>query len=413
MSTEIEELSDLLESAKTSVEPVKATVAPSMKVTSPSTSAEIDNLSEIIKTRDNIAKVKESLNKIIDSIADNPSLVTRASNAWGGWATWQKVGTGLALTVPALLSGAAAGIGSLLILGGATGVVYTTTGIILEDHHSCNENIKQRIKEGISSIADILELTIVALDNIRLRLAEEIGKFKEENLKLARQVSNLQDQVSTLGIQIEILQETESFLRTTKEKLQKEAIELKKTVGQQSELLKKNQELLLVVSSDYKITQERLDKKIEELRVVREDMSAEITKTQKVSAVLQKAVTTLSDQVLEEQTQKQLFQRKLELLIADKEAGASKLLERMTTTHKELEGAKEDLRANNARNSELLSKQESLVKRLEEIDLMLLRRRELIGIRPSGVASTMFNSTMTPGTREVVVTDSIPGAKTH
>jgi len=390
MSTEIEELSDLLASAKTTVEPVKTIVTPPVHVTSPAVVAENDNLGEIIKTRDKIAQVKESLNIIIDSIADNPSLVTRASNAWGGWATWQKVGTGLALTVPALLSGAAAGIGSLLILGGATGLVYTTTGIILEDHHACNENIKQRLKEGISSIAEILELTIIALNNIRLRLAEEIGKFKEENLKLARQVSNLQDQVSTLSIQIEILQETENFLRITKDKLQKDAIELKKTTDQQGELLKKNQELLTQITSDYKKTQERLDGKVEELRVVREEMSAEITKTQRVSVVLQKAVTTLSGQVLEEQTQKQVFQRKLESLITDREAGASKLMERMATTHKELEGAKDDLKANNLRNGELLAKQESLVKRLEEIDLILLRRRDLMVAKPSVIANTMF-----------------------
>ncbi|RUR07593.1 LegC2/C7 family Dot/Icm T4SS effector [Legionella sp. km772] len=410
MSTEIEELSNLLESAKTSVEPVKITVVPPKQAISLSAPAEIDNLAEIIKTRDNIAKVKESLNKIIDSIADNPSLVTRASNAWGEWATWQKVGTGLALTVPALLSGAAAGIGSLLILGGATGVVYTTTGIILEDHHACNENIKQRLKEGISSIADILELTIVALDNIRLRLAEEIGKFKEENFKLARLVSNLQDQVTTLSIHIEILEETETFLRGTKDKLQKDIEELKKSTEQQDVLLKKKQAELVQVTSDYQKTQAQLDKRIEELRVVREEMSIEITKTQKVSVVLQKAVHTLSGQVLEEQTQKQLFQRKLESLMTDKEADASKLLERMSTTHRELEGAKEDLRANNARNSELLAKQGELVKRLEKIDLMLLCRREPIGVRVSEVPSTLFNTRSTPGAVEVV--GAVLGAKT-
>lgn len=391
MSTEIEELSHLLEAAKEQDELVKP-VVPEVKASLPSTTIEMDNLSEIIKTRDNITKVKASLNTIIDSIADNPSLVTRASNAWGEWATWQKVGTGLALTVPALLSGAAAGIGSLLILGGATGVVYTTTGIILEDHHSCNENIKQRLKEGISSIADILELTIAALDNIRLRLAEEIGKFKEENLKLAQQVSALQNQVATLGIEIDILHEVESYLRISKDKLQNDAIELKKTTDEQSKLWKENQAVLLAVTNDYKITQQRLDAKIEELRKVREEMSIEITKTQKVSIVLQKAVSTLSGQVLEEQTQKQQFQKKLESLITAKEEGANKLLERMATTHRELEGAKDDLRANNARNSELLAKQEGLVKRLEQIDLMLLHRREPVGVRASGVTSTMFST---------------------
>ena len=68
MSTEIEELSDLLASAKTTVEPVKTIVTPPVHVTSPAVVAENDNLGEIIKTRDKIALVKESLNIIIDSI---------------------------------------------------------------------------------------------------------------------------------------------------------------------------------------------------------------------------------------------------------------------------------------------------------------------------------------------------------
>ncbi len=394
MSTEAEELSTiLLELTKKRVEPVKIVKAPEVSTES---SIESDNLSEIIKTRDKIEQVKQNLSIIIDSIADNPSLVTRASNAWGEWATWQKVGTGLVLTVPAVLVGAAASVASLLILGGATGVVYTTTGMILEDHHACNVNIKQRLKDGILSIASVLELTIVALDNIRLRLAEEIGKFKAENLKLSTQVSILQDQISTLTIEIGILVETEAFLRITKEGLQKQALELKKTTDLQSTLLQKNQEELVAITRDYQITQKNLSTKVEELRAVREAMSAEVTKTQNISVSLQKAVTTLSGQVLEERAQKQAFQSKLELLLTDKEESASKLMERMITTHKELKGAKEDLCANNLRNRELLAKQEELMRRLEKLDLSLVQRRE-DETRPSvGGRSTLFSALLVP-----------------
>ena len=39
-----------------------------------------ENLNRIIQTREQIAQVKINLSTIIDSIADNPSLVTRVSN---------------------------------------------------------------------------------------------------------------------------------------------------------------------------------------------------------------------------------------------------------------------------------------------------------------------------------------------
>ena len=226
MSTEIEVLKELLAGANSNLE------SPEKKTTLTETSTpidvppEIDNLSEIIKTRDNIAKVKESFMVIVDTIADNPSMLNRLSEHWGKMPTWLKVSTGLAITCPPLLAGAAAGLVSLLVLGGATGVVYTATGIVLEDHHVCNEHIKQRLREGISSITDILEITIVALDNIRLTLAQQVGKFKEENLKLAHLVTLLQDRFSTLSIEIAALENTEIQLQKSKADLQKKINDL-------------------------------------------------------------------------------------------------------------------------------------------------------------------------------------------
>lgn len=398
MATEEQDLIKLLESAEQSSNDITDHKEPDTKAVTESSStvapvADSENLNRIIQTREQIAQVKVNLSTIIDSIADNPSLVTRASNVWGAWPTWQKVGTGLVLSVPALLAGVAASIGSLLILGGATGVVYTTTGMILEDHHACNVNIKQRLKEGVLSIADVLELTIVALDNIRLKLAEEIGKFKDENLKLAGQVSTLGDQINTLTIQIEILVETDQFLRMTKENLQQQAVELKKSTEFQSELLKKNQEELAAITRDYKKNQDMLVARVEELRKVRESMAAEVGKTKKVSEAMQRAVSTLSGQVLEDHKQKQAFQSKLSALLDGTDESAMKVIERMTTTQRELEGAKEDLRTNNVRNKELLDRQEELVRRLEKLDLSVVAT---VGkeVRPSVMGHTLFSTTL-------------------
>jgi hypothetical protein len=371
MSSEADELLGILGEDKrsggvTSDAIVTASETRTATITPP---IENDNLTKIVEAREQIALVKKNLSTIVDSIANNPSLITRASEAWGGWPTWQKVGTGIVLTVPALLVGVAASVGSLLLIGGATGVAYTTTGLILEDHHACNVNIKQRLKDGILSLADVLELTIVALDSIRLKLAEELAKFKEENSKLALEVSTLQDQIHTLSIQVGILIDVESFLRATKEQLHKEVQSLKSDTKEQRELLEKQRDKLAEVTREYQITQESLTERVKELRTVREQMATEIASTRKVSESLQKAVTTLSGVVIEDQKQRETFQAQLFKALKGEETCAIKVMERMSLTQGELETATSDLRFNNDYHRKLLEKQGSLLRELEALDL--------------------------------------------
>jgi len=396
MASEADDLLDILNEDKRTVG-IKSVKVDTSAETGPAelrVESNNDNLTKIVQAREQIAEVKKNLSTIVDSIANNPSLITRASDAWGAWPTWQKVGTGIVLTVPALLVGVATSVGSLLIIGGATGIAYTTTGLVLEDHHTCNVNIKQRLKDGILSLADVLEFTIVALDTIRLQLAEEIGKFKEENAKLVLQVSTLQDQIHTLSIQVGILVETESFLRTTKEKLQLEAQDLRTATEDQSKLLKRNQEELEAITKAYQTTQENLTGKVKELRIVREQVASEIAKTKQVSESLQKAVTTLSGVLIDDQKQREAFQAKLTKLLDGEEASALKVVERLSTTQGELEGATTDLRSNNEHHKELLVKQESLIKRLELLDLqsMVVTAKET---RTSVVGHSIFANPIT------------------
>jgi hypothetical protein len=367
---------------------VRTTVSETSVVSA--TSEDADNLTRIVQTRDQIAQVKKNLSIIIDSIADNPSLVTRASDVWGNWPTWQKVGTGLALSAPTILAGVVASTASLLILGGATGIVYTSTGLILEDHHACNVSIKQRLKEGILSIADILELTIIALDNIRFRLAEEIEKFNQENLKLTGLVCNLEDQISILFEQVDALRTTGDFLRTEKDKLEKEMVRFRENTELNREVLKKTQLELDATISDYKLNQKMLAARIDELRTVREEMSDEVRKTKKISESLEQAITVLSGTGIEEQTQGRTFQAKLESFMAEEKATATKVIDCMNGTQRELEEAKNDLNANNMRNKKLLDRQEILVKRLETLDLDTVKKES----RLFDGMHTMFSGTV-------------------
>lgn len=78
---------------------------------------ESGSLAQIVDTQKQLSQVKESLESIVDSIAENPSLITRAASAWGELPMWQKVTGGLVLTAPTLAVGLFAHIGVLLVIG--------------------------------------------------------------------------------------------------------------------------------------------------------------------------------------------------------------------------------------------------------------------------------------------------------
>ena len=167
-------------------------------------------------------------------------------------------------------------------------------------------------------------------------------------------------------------------------------------------MLKRNQDELLDVTKSYTSNQKKLDAKIEELATVREQMSIEITRTQKISHGLKDAVSTLSGQVLEERAMKQRFQAKLDQLIAEKEERANIVLDRMTETHKELERAKDDLNKHNEWNGRLLDTQEELIKKMEKIHLMSLRRKldlseDKTSLKSSVAASSIFKPSTQSG----------------
>lgn len=361
MEQELQELLNHPASFPLSADAFATSESPSTQSATP----DIDSLKKIEETKEQLAQVKKSLIGIIDSITDNASLVTRASNAWGEWPVWQKIGGGLVLSVPAILVGFAANIATLLIIGGATGFAYTATGMILEDHHICNVNIKQRLKEGVLGIAGVLEVTIIALDAIRLRLAEEVEQFNRENAKLSANVSNLSDKVNTLSIQIGIIIDANEYLSKSRQSLEEANRCLQESSAAQAALLEENQRNLLETISDYQRNQAMLTERMEELRVAKEAMAIEVDKTKRVSVALKKTVGTLSEAMLEQQADREHFDTKLQAFFADKETDFSQVIDRMHETQRNLDDTSGGLQVQNERHDALLRRQAEQVATLE------------------------------------------------
>ena len=304
-----------------------------------------DSLENIVATQKQLSQVKESLGTIIDTMAQNPSLFTRASTYFGEMQLWQKIAIGLGLSVPTLAAGIFAHVGILLVISGVTVVTYTAAGIVLDDHHSCNVNIAERLKAGIFNLADVLQLTIDALDNIRQKLAEEIEKFKAENIKLAKHVNNLGDQIETLSSQVQLYMETEKLLRATKDSLEEIAVQLKDSFSDQSELLKDTQDQLEKATKEHKKSQEQLSEKIIELNSVKVEMGLEVEKARIVATTLQGAVSTLTGTVITDKKQRDEFQKRLDGFLEDKEKSFDQVADRIFEAERELASVKDELRA--------------------------------------------------------------------
>lgn len=329
---------------------------------------EIESLKKIAATKADIMKVKESLGSIIDTMSANPSIITRAATMWGELPLWQKIVGGVVLSGPTLAAGLFAHIGVLLVIGGVTGAAYTTSGLILQDHHTCNVNIVERLKAGVFSLADLLQVTIDALDRICQELKVEVEKFAKENVKLAENVSNLQDEVGTLTNQVELFIATQKLLRETRIDLEKTAKSLQESVEDQTQLLQKNEELLTQVKHDFEVNQQQLSEKVAELQEVREAMGLEVEKVRVVGDVLLGTVTNLSSTVVSDTAQRDAFKKKLEEFLSDKGASFDKAADRICKAEQELGVAKRALVESTERYKELLDRQEEQVARLAEID---------------------------------------------
>ncbi len=176
-------------------------------------------LKHITDTQTQLQDVKESLGKIIDAMAANPSYFSQASAYWGGLPLWEKIAGGVFVVGPTVAVGIALNIGVLLTIGGITGITYVAGGFILDDHHNCNAQTAERLKQGIFSLSDALQLTINALNTIHDKFAKEITRFQKENTRLVNNVDNLGAEVRTLTYQVECFMIIEQNLQKSKQEL--------------------------------------------------------------------------------------------------------------------------------------------------------------------------------------------------
>ncbi|VEB33991.1 LegC2/C7 family Dot/Icm T4SS effector [Legionella cherrii] len=329
-----------------------------------------DKLVKITITKEIFEQIKKSLQDTIKSMEKNPSMFSRAAEYWGELPLWQKIIGGVALTVPTLIMGIVAHIGFLLALCGVTAVTYTAGGIILDDHHKCSTSAIESLQQGILGLADLLQLTINALDIIRQQLAVEIQKFANENVRLTENIEALSKRIDLIDKQVMATVKINEALGETKNGLVETSEALKEGVEQQTDLMKKNQERLDRIIEGYKASQEELKQKVLEVQKVREALGADLDKAQLMISTLHATISELTEAAIGKEEQRQAFQARLDLFLSNKETSFDTIVRRICDAESKLVLVQQELEKSNARYQELLMIQEKHIDTLKTLSTL-------------------------------------------
>ncbi|WP_428412050.1 LegC2/C7 family Dot/Icm T4SS effector, partial [Legionella sp.] len=276
-------------------------------------------LESIAPSNELLIQVRNSLDAIIDSLEQNPSILTSITKYWGSLSLWEKIFGGILVTTPTLVIGVAANVGFLITLSGLSAGAYITSGVVFEDHYENTKIITEKLKKGVFEIADVLVLTIQSLDIIRQKLASEVEKFQQENTRLTLNINKLSDETYDLSVQIESYMITEKHLRQNKEQLELRAEELKKDLVLNQQQYETTANEIEALKQQHERCTQLLTLQIDELTVKRKELEDELEKTRKLTSTLQVAVQTLSSTVINDAQQRDAFQKRLEYFVKNKE----------------------------------------------------------------------------------------------
>lgn len=344
-----------------------------------------ERFEKIITTQNKIQKIKADLNQLIQAMNHNPSLLSRAASFWSEMPLWQKITAGAVLTLPILMIGIMANLAALITLSIVTGIVYTVSHILLENHQSQNTDNIENLKAGISSLVDLLDSVISTLELLREQLAIEIDAFQKENVRLTQNVDQFCEQINTLKSEIIKLTDTEKKLRATQVDLEHTATTLKGSIEEQSQVLENTQKQLEQVVQAYKENQNQLSDKIKELDDIKVKMGKEVEQARAVGLVLSGTVETFSNMVLQDKEQRAAFHKRLEDFLTNKEKSFVEIADRICDAERKLSVVTKQLEESNQRYRKLLDRQEQQIIRLEQIDVVQPEevQESFDGVKPS------------------------------
>lgn len=323
-------------------------------------------LLQILLTYDQLKKIKQNLNAMIDSLAENPSMLSRAGKLWGTIPWWQKLLAGLVLTVPLLLAGIFAQIAVLTAVSICMMVTYTISSFALDNHQAHNTNNTARLKSSIGNLADLLGSSIRLLQGLRHLIAEQIDAFHKENDQLTQKINELIPQVEQLTQQVEELQQLKQTLSKTIADLEQTSQSLQASGQEQIKLLEQTQKELEQVKSSYEDNEKKLATSIDELTDHNTEMQKQLNIARSIALTLNDAVVTFSAMVLADEQQRAAFSNRLTDTLNNKEQCFIEVLGQFNHSERNLKTITSQLVDLNNEYDAVLNRFEIVTRHMEE-----------------------------------------------
>jgi predicted nucleic acid-binding Zn-ribbon protein len=335
--------------------------------TKPEPQAASERVAQISKSKKELSQIQKDLEVLIDAMAHNPSILSRITTFWGNRPLWQKIVAGFVLIAPSLSLGIFAHLISLIVISVLTLGLYVGGSVILDDHHTHNQNATRNIKTGVLSLAEGLEVIMNALRTIGDSLAEQITLFEKENVQFEERLDTLKSRNVTLTAEVLRLQAVEEQFRQTVVDLEKTCLTLKNSVSTQQKCLDETQATLSKAKIDLERVHTQLTEKTQELNDVNKAYSAQVEQQQASNLVLQATIAKLTEVMTNDEAEQSTFHQKLDSVLSDKEGAFITISKRLAATERELSQVKTQLRAETDRCQELITRAARQVDRLEHI----------------------------------------------
>lgn len=334
-----------------------------------------ETLTKILDTQQKVNKVKEDLNVIVDAIAKNPSMLSRAANAWGELPLWLKIGGGVLVVGPTLALGIVFHGPVLLAVTGVSAVAYAGGGIVLDDHYSNQKIVTDQIKQGVIGLTDLLGIIITALEKLHTQLKEEVEKFTMQNVKLTDNVANLEKEVQFLQENAKIFIQTQKLLSETEERLKATANEL----STESEKLNAVNKELFEVRKAFAVCQVELEDTLGKLKTTSAELDKQIETATTNNDVLLGALKKMSESSkVDAQTRENLNTQMADYL-KNRETILAAVIEQNRKSTTELARVNQQLEIATEKNEKLVAENRKLNTEMKELVVLLSDNVEKTG----------------------------------
>jgi chromosome segregation ATPase len=231
------------------------------------------------------------------------------------------------------------------------------------------ENEIRKLQQRIFGLNE----TLLEQVTIYKKVTSKLSKMTEEVLILTKQNGLMEDlikvligQKEELAMRVGELCVIEKELYEAKNGLEIAVKELNTRIGEQKELLSKQQLQAQQTLTEFEANQHRLDKTLIELEQTKKTVGEEIQRLKAAQAPLISLVDQFSSQVIAEEGKKKAFMDRLDSFLADKEVSIEQFIADLKQLNQELNESTSKFKELNGRHNEVLEIHEGLMIRLQQ-----------------------------------------------